>query len=346
VFTGWPEVVAVAIALAAHLALGVALRRGAAEAPAWRMWFLGGALWTMVCPLVALPHLDLFGIFRFVAWSLFVHLPLGLAAAAIATRRVRYLALGLPVVAVGIDAFWYEPSALVVRRYRIETDKLDAPLRIGVLSDLQTDRVGRYEAGAIHRLLAESPDLLLLPGDYVQVDGPERFRQGARLRELLREARPRYGGVAVRGNVEREGWREFFLGTSIRAFEDTTAVEAGPVDVVALSFRDGFTAEKVELPGDRYTIAVAHSPDFALGDVDADLLVAGHTHGGQVVIPFFGPPITLSRLPRALAAGGLHALDGGRWLVVSRGVGLERRNAPRLRFLCRPEIVVIDVVPR
>ena len=70
--------------------------------------------------------------------------------------------------------------------------------------------------------------------------------------------------------------------------------------------------------------------------------MAGHTHGGQVQVPGFGPVVTFSRVP-AEWADGVTSLSGGRTLVVSRGIGMERSYAPRLRFFCRPEIVVIDL---
>jgi predicted MPP superfamily phosphohydrolase len=74
-------------------------------------------------------------------------------------------------------------------------------------------------------------------------------------------------------------------------------------------------------------------------------VLAGHTHGGQVVVPFFGPPVTAIRLPRRYA-GGLNDYEGTP-LHVSRGVGMERGFAPQLRFLCPPEICVIDLkLPR
>ena len=81
-----------------------------------------------------------------------------------------------------------------------------------------------------------------------------------------------------------------------------------------------------------------------MGKIDADLLVTGHTHGGQVRLPLIGPLMTLSRIPRAWAAG-LTELPGGGKLLVSRGLGMERGYAPRIRFLCRPELMVIDLVP-
>ena len=75
-----------------------------------------------------------------------------------------------------------------------------------------------------------------------------------------------------------------------------------------------------------------------------DLLLAGHTHGGQVRLPVIGPPLTLSRIPRAWAAGVTN-LPIDRNLVVSRGIGMERGLAPRMRFLCRPELVVVTLEP-
>ena len=77
---------------------------------------------------------------------------------------------------------------------------------------------------------------------------------------------------------------------------------------------------------------------------DADLILAGHTHGGQVRLPLLGPLLTLSQVPRSWAAGRTE-LPGGGTLIVSRGVGMERHDAPRLRFLCRPELVVLDLIP-
>ena len=75
-----------------------------------------------------------------------------------------------------------------------------------------------------------------------------------------------------------------------------------------------------------------------------DLVVSGHTHGGQIVVPFFGPIMTLSHVPRSVAAGGLHQIDGN-YIYVSRGVGCERMQAPRIRFLCPPEISLLTLKP-
>ena len=91
-------------------------------------------------------------------------------------------------------------------------------------------------------------------------------------------------------------------------------------------------------------MVLGHSPNFSLGDINADLLLAGHTHGGQVRLPGIGPILTLSAVPRDWASG-LTEIQPGRNLLVSRGIGLERGNAPRMRFLCRPELIVISLEP-
>ena len=122
--------------------------------------------------------------------------------------------------------------------------------------------------------------------------------------------------------------------------------DLGDIQLTCLSVGDSFDPS-LSLPNEtpeRFHLVLGHAPNFALGKVAADLLVTGHTHGGQVQLPWIGPLMTLSRVPRAWGAG-LTELPGGGTLLVSRGIGMERGPAPPIRFLCRPELVVIDLVP-
>lgn len=295
-----------------------------------------------------------FALIGLLTWGIFLHGPLVLAAAAIALRaRARGWSLASAaaaagILAVGVDAFAIEPHRLEITRYEVGTAKLDRPLRIVVLSDLQTDHVGEYERRVVRTALDLEPDLLVLPGDYLQIRSPEAYDEEARaLNAMLRReglAAP-LGVVAVEGNVDPPGWERLFDGLGVAAERDTKTLELGGVSVTALSFRASFDRGLRVAPRDGFHVVVGHAPDYALGDVEADLLIAGHTHGGQVRIPGFGPPLTLSAVPRAWAAGRTD-LGGGRTLVVSRGVGMERGLAPPVRFFCPPELVVIDVVPR
>lgn len=311
---------------------------------------VGAVLATPLAPIGP----SMFVVLGLTASGLFVHGPLVLFGGWWLLRRdsPRWarvpLVAGIVLVVTAIDAFLVEPTWLEVTRHTIVSDELTRPIRVAVVADFQTDHLGAYERRVIRRLAAEAPDLILFPGDYIHEFDDERHRAlRSELNALLVEAglAPRFGIHAVRGNTERPGWETIFRGLDAETYDATRTVERGELAITGLSFHDTFDAacRVTDEPG--FHIVVGHAPDFALGSIDADLLVAGHTHGGQVRLPWLGPVITLSQVPRAWAAGRTE-LAGGRTLVVSRGVGLERGGAPRLRFLCRPELTILELAPR
>lgn len=296
------------------------------------------------------------GFFSFahlLGYGVFLWLPLFLCAAAWLLRRECRLgsrlagSAALVVWCVAVDAYWIEPYWLEVSHHELESPKLDQPLRIAVLADFQTDVFGDYERQSLERILDEKPDVILLAGDYLQTRDPRlwdalRIEMNAYLHQIGFSAP--LGVYAVGGNVDYPQWPRIFDGLPVTIFEHTGLVENDRFAVTGLSIEYSFQSRLVVQPKDQFHIVLGHAPDYALGDVQADLLVAGHTHGGQVRLPWFGPLKTFSEVPRSWAAG-LTALSGGRTLAVSRGVGMERADAPRMRFLCRPELMVIDILP-
>jgi len=295
-----------------------------------------------------------FAIMHLAAYGLFLHGPVLLVGSAQylwASHRRLAISCGLAallLLGVAVDAFLIEPTWLEVTRHRIETSKIDEPIRIVVLADLQTDRIGPYERCVVKEVLRQQPDLILLAGDYLHAYADEQPRLRRELSALLHDVhfRAPLGVYAVEGNIDSAGWTDAFDGLPVTVARRTETFSVGPIDLTCLSLVDsGFPGLTLPRPDvERFHIALGHRPDFARGEVEADLLLAGHTHGGQVRLPLVGPLLTLSSVPRSWAAG-LTELSGGRRLIVSRGIGHERRTAPRLRFLCRPELVVIDLVP-
>ena len=85
-------------------------------------------------------------------------------------------------------------------------------------------------------------------------------------------------------------------------------------------------------------VLLSHNPDSkeAVGAFDWDVMLCGHTHGGQIIIPFEGPRYAPVRDRRFVA--GLGAWEG-RQIYVSRGVG----NVWSVRFCCRPEVTLLDI---
>jgi predicted MPP superfamily phosphohydrolase len=255
------------------------------------------------------------------------------------------------LVAIGVDAFFIEPQWLEVTHYEIRSDKIGKPLRIAVLADIQTDDVGEYERDVLRRAMEEKPDLILFPGDYLQTQSVAAWREQCdKLREIIRESHLNapLGMFAVAGNVDYRDWPQILDGTGVVVINETRSVDVERLRITGLSepdSGDSHGADELASPEGAFHICVGHRPDFALGSPNADLLIAGHTHGGQVQLPLVGPLLTLSRVRRSWASG-LNEIRPGQHLFVSRGIGMERGEAPRLRFLCRPELAIIDVVPK
>ncbi|MBN2005056.1 MAG: metallophosphoesterase [Anaerolineae bacterium] len=297
-----------------------------------------------------------FGRGQLVAWTLFLYNPLlliGLTAVIHKfNRKIAYGcgAMAILILLIALDAFLIEPYWLKVSYVTLPTAKIETPVRIAILADIQTDAPGTYEANAIRRTMDAQPDLILFAGDYIHLGKRSRNYEyeSAALNTLLEEAEVNapLGAFVVRGNVDPYGeWMRVFEGLPIVASETRAQFDLGKIHLTTLSLQEAFnTATAVSAEEDTFHIVLGHSPNFSLGDVNADLLIAGHTHGGQVQLPILGPILTLSAVPREWASG-VTEIAPGKTLIVSNGIGLERGQAPRLRFLCRPEVIIVDLVP-
>jgi predicted MPP superfamily phosphohydrolase len=293
-----------------------------------------------------------FGQMRLLCCGLFIHGPivaLGLFLILMRTRRkeaLAWLAFAALLAAVGFDAFYVEPHWLQVTHMTLRSPKITRPMRVALIADVQTDSVGQYERDLFARVMQEKPDLILFAGDYVQVYDSEWATQRDLFRKLLidQPLDAPLGIYAVKGNTDPSYWEELFVGSNVTTFPLTMTYPAGEVEVTGLSEADALSPKTAVPATEAFQIVVGHYPDYALGDIQADLLLAGHTHGGQVQLPLIGPLITLSKVPRSWASG-VTDRGAGSTLIVSRGAGMERGEAPRLRFLCRPELVVIDLTP-
>lgn len=258
------------------------------------------------------------------------------------SRRWRLLLFSLiaAVVAFYIYAFWIESNWIEVTHHRIKAP-LAAPLKIAHLSDLHTYGIGRRERKMFRLLEAERPDIILITGDTVPHAGVYD-----KCEEVIKHLRAPLGVWIVRGNHEvwakRQNEHEFFEAAGARLLVNEHAQIRDGLWLAGFDdIYDGSPdIEKTikDVPPHVYKIAFFHSPalfDHAAGK--ADLMFAGHTHGGQVRLPFIGP-LWLPPFSGNYVQGWFEA--NGSKMYVSRGVGTSIVDA---RFLCRPEIAIITL---
>ena len=196
-------------------------------------------------------------------------------------------------------------------------------------------------------IAAENPDLVVFTGDSLNSpDGLPVFKDC--LTKIARIA-PTF---AVRGNWDAWYWSDLDLFGGTGAYELRS--EAVKIDVRGTTLRVAGVPVGQEsqigrvldaIPGDEFRVFLYHYPDeiMEVAQGKADLYCAGHIHGGQIALPFYGALVTLSRLGKRFEAG-LYRV-GETWLYVSRGIGMEGGRMPRVRFCARPEVTVIEVHP-
>lgn len=257
------------------------------------------------------------------------------------------ISLALPVVS--IDAFLIEPYCITIRHEKLESAKLKRAIRLLVLADIQTDVIGDYEKKVLALAMSQRPDLIVLCGDYIQTQPSRDPVLCAKLRKLFKDVNlsAPMGVYVIQGDMEWEpNWQEIFSGLPYRVFTRTQTIETDDYCFTGLTLYD--SRNILNLPDkNKFHIVAGHAPDYSIMKPNADLFLAGHTHGGQVQLPLLGPIITGSILPRAQAGGCFTKIANGpdKYLMISRGIGMERLDAPRMRFMCLPEIVVIDLMP-
>lgn len=332
---------------------GLVAVRAAAVGICGSLVFSAGAL--------VITGLDGFTVIHVVYVVLTIGVPLAGAIVLVLARErsgaITALCLGaLLAIPVGIYATHIEPFWLRTDSVELTVAGVGEPIRVGVLADLQTTEIGSYENEAVDRLIASAPDMVLVPGDLYQFDEDVFDERAPQFSELIQRLVDAVSVVyLVSGNTDTvAGLRDITEGTGARVLDnevETLVVNGTVVSVGGVTlFGDERAAQRVadRLSDDDQAgvrMLLAHKPDEIelLEGRSVDLLVSGHTHGGQVSLPILGPPLTLSDVPRRVAAGGLHELHGTA-VYVSTGVGRERDNAPQLRFGVRPSVGIIDLV--
>ena len=306
----------------------------------------------------------------------FLELPLTLFGCAVFLAIVIFLFRGTrrilcPILllytlfAIGLFGLRYyithiEPQKLVVRTVRLETAKVTNPIRLLHISDIQAGQITEYEQLVFERIRELQPDIILNTGDFLQVVPPATFEsEFPQLLELITRANPEFGTIAVFGDTEKELYKispQSLLPLQMLSSQSIQIdTGSGIIDVYGLSLYQSKNPDwALRAAGEwlenadagKFRILLGHAPDFALKlqEQPIDLCLAGHTHGGQVRLPGYGPLVIDSEVPGEWSRG--FRSIGIPYLNVSAGAGSNRYGGlPKIRFNCPTEITLIELAP-
>jgi len=263
---------------------------------------------------------------------------LGLAGALV------LLATAFSIVCIAY-AYFVEPYQLDVKYVKLQIPNMPAsgtPLKFVQVSDTHCDGQVRLEDRLIEEIERIKPDVILFTGDAANSrEGVPIFNA---LAAKLKKIAPTF---AVKGDWDFALHPLDVLVSSkldVVSGYRTLNIKGVTVCITGTDSGTSCKASLAKAPKSMLTVMMYHNPD---GDVilnndtnGIDLYVCGHTHGGQIALPFYGALITQSIQGKKYESG-LHRI-GNTWMYINRGVGMEG-HFPRFRFFAKPELTVFEL---
>ncbi|MUV36289.1 putative metallophosphoesterase YkuE [Lentibacillus sp. JNUCC-1] len=269
----------------------------------------------------------------------------------------RLMGSALAVLGIGGGTYYYareiEPAMLHIQEEIILSGKLSPDFDGFKIIQFSDTHIGfHYNLGAFKKLVKTindlSPDLIVFTGDLV--DDPDTYNWREPLADALQSLQAPYGKFWVYGNHDHGGYgteilNEVMTDSGFELLKNAHAKIGSNDESIVLAGIDDTILGRPDLEQalssvnpELFTILLAHEPDFAdTGKRShADVQLSGHSHGGQVRLPFIGHLYTPADAKKYIQ-GKYEFPEQSYTLYVSKGIGTTRMP---YRFLCRPEIHV------
>lgn len=242
--------------------------------------------------------------------------------------------------------YFIEPNWLKVEEITLFSSKIpeNKTLTIVQVSDLHSTKKDRNEKKLPGIINKYSPDIICLTGDYLNT------KEGiVVIKNFVRKLKSKTGIYAVMGNCDVWYFPDvkIFKGTSVKVLNgngERIRIDNFNVYIAGISYENYFSYSKSlkMAKKDDFVIFLYHTPDLIeeVKDMNIDLYLAGHTHGGQIALPFYGAIVTFSKFGKKYERGLYHI--GNVFLYVNRGIGMEG-GLPPLRFFSPPEVTVFYI---
>lgn len=234
------------------------------------------------------------------------------------------------------------------KRYNIRSSKIEKPIKIIQISDYHNKNF-KFN-NLIRKIKVESPDIIVITGDFLDSRNPDyklANKTLAKLKNICQEI------IFIPGNHEaRLNYNEIkenIKKLDIKFIDDNVAYKYnnninifGVKDIISFNEKTEFynTLNNINIDKDKYNILLIHRPDFFNSyKKKYDLILAGHTHGGQIRLPFIGGIFAPGQgfFPRFIS--GLYK-DENSNMIISKGLG---SSSIKCRFFNRPELTVINL---
>ncbi|SET28736.1 hypothetical protein SAMN05216389_10876 [Oceanobacillus limi] len=266
----------------------------------------------------------------------------------------------LTFLGVSGGAYFYardiEPKALNIHTENIKSSTIPKSFHNFKIVQFSDTHIGfHYDLAQFEDLVnvinKHNPDLIVFTGDLV--DEPNRYNWDTKLMKLLQSLKAPYGKFWIYGNHDHGGYgtdivKEVMDQADFQLLQnehkiiqkDNESINLAGIDDVMLGNPD-LTKTLQQANTDLFTILLAHEPDYADQAIKfpIDVQLSGHSHGGQVRLPFIGHLYTPSYAQKYVK--GNYVFDSSNLsLYVNQGIGTTR--VP-YRFLCKPEIYVFSL---
>lgn len=268
-------------------------------------------------------------------------------------------AFGIFILLISIYSFLIEPNFIHINNVPIANNKLFSVFqdkKVVQISDLHIKSIGYREKKLIKMLNRLNPDILFITGDFVT----HKKYEDSCIKVLEQIRTPTYGIWTILGNADRNGFNERVKGFVKRLDNLGIKVLENSHERLVLSESDkhvfilGVEGPQLsrsklnwllrDIPDNSPLILLSHYPNVLEKNQlrKINLVLAGHTHGGQIRFPLIGtiditPFHKISPYHKIVFDKGLFEIEGTK-MYVNRGIGTAFLP---MRFLCSPEIAVL-----
>lgn len=264
-------------------------------------------------------------------------------------------------IAIPSGVYYYareiEPTLLTIHKHPIRSPKIDPTFDHYKIVHFSDTHVGfQYSISQLNDLVrqinAEKPDVICFTGDLI--DNPHTFNDFKEVTHALSNLKATHGKYWVYGNHDHGGYGTEQIKNTMEDAQftllqnESASIQKENAHIYIAGLDDAILGNPLvedtlqHINDDAFVCLLAHEPDVAdsVKNYAVDMQLSGHSHGGQIRLPFLGPLIT-PRMARKYVDGSYQFENHSMKLFVSRGIGTTRLP---FRFFCRPEFNVYTLL--